>query len=214
MLPIKDDIPTDRVPVVTLALILANVAVLVVFGPGAARDAGLVPADPEPLRWLTSLFVHVGVLHLLGNALFLWLFGPNVEDALGRARFLGLYLVGGLVASAAQVAVDAGSATPLAGASGAVATVMGAYLRLYPWARVLCVAFALLFFTIVAIPMPALLALWVAVQVGLELLDPGSVAIAAHLAGLAVGLLAARALATRVKTPASLLAARGRTVAS
>lgn len=214
MIPIKDDIPTDRAPVVTLALIAANVLVFVVFGAGAARDAGLVPADPEPLAWLTSLFVHVGLLHLLGNAILLWLFGPNVEDALGRLRFLALYLAGGLLAGAAQVAVDASATAPLAGASGAVAAVMGAYLRLYPWAHVLCLVFALLFFTIVEIPVLALLGAWVAIQAGLELLDPGSVAIAAHLTGLVVGALVARPLATRVKTPESLLAARGRPVAS
>lgn len=213
MVPIKDDIPTDRVPVVTLALIAANVLVFLIAGAEGARDGGLVPSDPDPAAWITSLFVHVGVLHLLGNVVFLWLFGPNVEDATGRLRFLALYLAGGLLASAAQVAVDAGATAPLAGASGAVAAVMGAYLRLYPWARVLCVAFMIFFFTIVEIPVLALLGVWIAVQAGLELLDPGSVAIAAHLAGLIAGAIAARPLATRVKTPESLVAARGRPVA-
>lgn len=213
MLPLTDDIPTDRLPVLTLALIAANVLVFLLAGAGAAREHGLVPDDPEPLTWLTAMFVHVGWLHLLGNVLFLWLFGPNVEDALGRLRFAGLYLAGGLVASAAQIAVDPGSTVPLAGASGAVAGLMGAYLRLYPWARVLCVVFAIFFFTFVQIPVWALLALWVAFQVGLELLDPGSVAIAAHVAGLAVGVLVAPLLAVRVKTPESLLA-RGRAIAS
>lgn len=205
MLPIKDDIPIDRVPLVTLALIAANVLVFLIGGSGAAREHGLVPDDLEPAAVLTSMFVHVGLLHLLGNVLFLWLFGPSVEDATGRLRFLALYLLGGVVASAAQVAVDPGSAAPLAGASGAVAAAMGAYLRLYPWARVLCLVFVILFFTIVEIPVLALLAAWAAIQVGLELLDPGSVAIAAHLAGFAVGLLLVRLIATDVKTPDSLL---------
>ncbi|HEY8584648.1 MAG TPA: rhomboid family intramembrane serine protease [Capillimicrobium sp.] len=213
MVPLKDDIPTDRLPAVTLALIVANVLVFLFAGTDGAREHGLVPDDPAPLTWLTALFVHVGWLHLLGNVLFLWLFGRNVEDALGRARFAGLYLVGGLVASAAQVAVDPSATAPLAGASGAVAAVMGAYLRLYPWAKVLCVVFLLLFFTVVEFPVLAFLGLWVAVQAGLELLDPGSVAIAAHVAGLALGLAAARLLAQRVKTPESLLA-RGRAAVS
>lgn len=212
MVPFKDDIPTDRVPLVTLALIVANVLVFLITGPSGATDAGLVPADPEPAAWLTAMFVHVGVLHLLANIVLLWLFGPNVEDAVGRLRFVALYLAGGLIASGAQVAVDPGATAPLAGASGAVAAVMGAYVRLYPWAHVLCLVFALLFFTIVEVPVLVLLAIWAAVQVGLELLDPGSVAIAAHLAGLLFGLASARLLATRVKTPASLLT-RGRAAA-
>ncbi|HEU4656278.1 MAG TPA: rhomboid family intramembrane serine protease [Capillimicrobium sp.] len=211
MVPIKDDIPNDRVPVVTLALIAANVLVFLIAGADAAREHGLVPGDVEPWAFLTSMFVHVGWLHLLGNVLFLWLFGPNVEDACGRVRFLALYLVGGVVAAAAQVAVDPGSTAPLAGASGAVATIMGAYLRLYPWARILAIVFMVLFFTIVEIPVVAMLALWAAVQALLAVLDPGSVAVAAHLAGFVLGVAVARIVATDVKTPESVLA-RGRAV--
>jgi membrane associated rhomboid family serine protease len=209
VVPIKDDIPTDRLPLITLALIAANVLVFLIGGSGAARDHGLVPDDPSAGAFLTAMFVHVGVLHLLGNVLLLWLFGPSVEDATGRLRFLALYLAGGVLASAAQIAVDPSATAPLAGASGAVAAVMGAYLRLYPWAHVLSLVFCILFFTIVEIPVLVMLGLWVGVQVALELLDPGSVAIAAHLAGLAFGFAAVTLVARNVKTPESLLA-RGR----
>jgi membrane associated rhomboid family serine protease len=206
---VKDDIPTDRVPVVTLALIVANLLVFLLVDDAGVSAHGLVPDDPTVATAFSSMFLHAGWLHLLGNLLFLWLFGPNVEDALGRARFLAFYLVGGLVASAVQIAVEPSSTVPLVGASGAISVLMGAYLRLYPWARVLTVVFCILFFTIVEIPVVAILVLWFALQVVLGLLDPGEVAYAAHLAGFAFGLLTARLVATRIKTPESLLR-RGR----
>ena len=209
MFPVKDDIPTDRLPVVTLTLIAANLLVFVLAGADAALDHGLVPDAPRLDDALASMFVHTGWLHLLANMLFLWLFGPNVEDAVGRLRCVAFYVVGGLIALGAQVAVDPSSTAPLAGASGAVATVMGGYLRLYPWARILCLAFLLFFFTIFELPVVVLLALWVALQAALALADPGTVAWAAHLAGFVFGLAVVRLLAVRVKTPESLLARRG-----
>jgi membrane associated rhomboid family serine protease len=208
---VKDDIPTDRVPVLTLALIVANLVVFLLVDDGAVARHGLVPDDPTVATAFTSMFLHAGWLHLLGNMLFLWLFGPNVEDSLGRVRFLAFYLVGGLIASAAQIAVDPSSTVPLVGASGAISALMGAYLRLYPWARVLTVVFCILFFTIVEIPVILMLVIWFGLQVVLGLLDPGDVAYVAHLAGFAFGLLTARWVATRVKTPESMLR-RGRTV--
>ncbi|UGS33926.1 rhomboid family intramembrane serine protease [Capillimicrobium parvum] len=209
MFPVKDDIPTDRPPLVTYALLLANVVVFLAVGGDAVARHGLVPADPTVRDALSSMFLHTGLLHLVGNLLFLWWFGPNVEDALGRGRFLAFYVVGGLVAAGAQVAIDPSSTAPLVGASGAIAAVMGAYLRLYPWARVLTLVCCLFFFTVIAIPVTVLLAGWIALQVGFALLDPGSVAYAAHLAGFAFGLLTAGFVATHVKTPESLLR-RGR----
>lgn len=213
MLPVTDDIPTDRLPLVTLALILANALVFVLAGADAVRDGGLVPADPTAPDAFASMFVHDGLAHLVVNLLFLWLFGPTVEDTLGRLRFAAFYVAGGLIAVGAQVAVDPGATAPLVGASGAVAAVMGAYLRLYPWGRVLTVVFCVLFFTIVELPVLLVLGGWVALQVALAILDgPGS-AFAAHLAGFAFGLLTARLLATRVKTPEALLQ-RGRAALS
>jgi membrane associated rhomboid family serine protease len=207
--PVKDDIPTDRQPLVTYALLLANLVVFVVVGGDEAARHGLVPADPAVGDAFSSMFLHTGLLHLIGNLLFLWWFGPNVEDALGRGRFLAFYVVGGLVAAGAQIAIDPSSTAPLVGASGAIAAVMGAYLRLYPWARVFTLVCCLFFFTVVAIPVAVLLVGWIGLQIGLALLDPASVAYAAHIAGFAFGLLTAGLVAIRVKTPESLLR-RGR----
>lgn len=183
MFPVMDDIPKDRHPLVTYVLLGANLAALL------ALDTGLVA--------------------LAGILLFLWWFGPSVEDALGRARFLAFYVAGGLVASGVQVAVDASSTLPQAAAAGAVAAVMGAYLRLYPWARVFTLVLWPLFSTFVAIPIVVLLAGWIGLQVALALVDPGSVAWAGQIAGFALGLLAAGPLAAHTKTPESLLR-RGR----
>jgi membrane associated rhomboid family serine protease len=203
--PVKDDIPTDRVPLITLALIVANVVVFLVVGGSSGDHGALIPADPTVGDAFASMFLHTGLLHLAGNVLFLWLFGPSVEDALGRPRFIAFYLVGGLVAAGAQIAVDPHSTVPLVGASGAISAVMGGYLRLYPWGRVLTVVFLLLFFTVIEIPAAFMLVAWIALQVVLGIVDPGDVAYAAHVAGFAFGLVIAGFVATRVKTPESLL---------
>ena len=118
-------------------------------------------------------------------------------------------MVGGLIATGAQIAIDPSSTAPLVGASGAIAAVMGAYLRLYPWARVLTLVCCVFFFTVIAIPVTVLLAGWVALQVGLRAARPGQRGVRAHIAGFAFGLLTAGLVATRVKTPESLLR-RGR----
>jgi membrane associated rhomboid family serine protease len=203
--PVKDDIPTDRVPLVTLALIVANLVAFALTGSDAGADSGLMPAHPGVVDAFTSMFLHAGLLHLAGNMLFLWLFGPSVEDALGRTRFLAFYVVGGLLASGAQVAIDAGSTVPLVGASGAISAVMGAYLRLYPWGRILTVVIFVLSSTIVAIPAGILLVAWFGLQVALGIADPGDVAYAAHLGGFLFGLAVAGFVATNVKTRNGLL---------
>lgn len=177
-----DDIPNDRHPLITYALLVASLAVLVVLDTGVAAIAGVV--------------------------LFLWWFGPSVEDALGRPRYLAFVLAGAGIAAGVQALVDPAPALAVAAASGAVATIMGAYLRLYPWAHVFTLMLWPLFSTFVAIPIAVLLAGWVALQVTLALVDPGSVAWAGQLAGFAAGALAAGLLATHVKTPESLLVAR------
>ena len=187
MFPVKDDIPTDRVPIVTMALIAANVVVLLI------ADAGL--------------------LLTLVNAGFLWLFGPSVEDALGRARFVAFVGASGLIAAGIQLVVDPDASAVVAGSCGAIAAMIGAYLRLYPWAHMQAIVLAPFFFTIVAIPVMAMIGGWVVVQVGLALLDPADVPYGALAAGVAIGLLAARRVATNVKTPDGLLR-RGRAVLS
>jgi membrane associated rhomboid family serine protease len=124
--------------------------------------AGALPTWLTPL---SSMFLQASALHLLGNMLFLAIFGPTLEDSLGHLRYAAFYLVGGLVALGAQVAIDPGLAAPTLGASGAIAAVLGGYVLLYPRARVLTVSLIVLFFTVVEVPALVLLALWAAEQV-------------------------------------------------
>src|SRR5450432_3926921 len=150
MIPIRDDNPTRTRPYVTYALIGLNILAFL-FETAALRihgDAyvisgyGLVPsriaADPtgELFTVITSMFMHGGFMHLASNMLFLWIFGDNVEDAIGRVRYIVFYLLCGLCAAAAQVLTDPGSPAAMIGASGAIAGVLGAYLVLYPRAPV------------------------------------------------------------------------------
>lgn len=147
MLPIRDHLPTRTVPFVNYALIAANVAVFgmmaLAVGNGAdaeqlTRQFALVPgelvSDPvsNAFTLLTHMFMHAGLAHIAGNMLFLWIFGDNVEDALGHARYLVFYLLCGLVAAFAQIAVSPFSTVPMVGASGAIAGVLAAYAVLYP----------------------------------------------------------------------------------
>jgi membrane associated rhomboid family serine protease len=155
VLPLSDDIPTRRLPTVTLAIIVANFAVWLVYElphlDSSITHASFYPCTingtctgPEPwaISWITSMFLHGSWGHILGNMLFLWVFGNNVEDAFGHVRFLLFYFAGGLAATVTQTAMTllAGSAadaqTPNLGASGAIAAVLGAYFVLYPSSRV------------------------------------------------------------------------------
>lgn len=146
---------------------------------------------------VTSMFLHGGWGHLLGNALFLWVFGNNVEDSMGRGRFVVFYLVCGLAAAAAHVLVDPASPVPTVGASGAISGVLGAYLILYPRVRVRLLVFIVFFITIVRVPAWVTLVLWFAYQVVMGLpelmaVDPdvsGGVAVWAHVGGFVAGLL-------------------------
>ena len=144
MIPLRDVIPSRTKPGVTITLIVLNVLVYLfqLLLIDQAEEAfifafGLTPRDFAFINVLTAMFVHAGLAHLLGNMLFLWIFGDNVEDRLGHLRFLGFYFLCGVAAALAQVAIDPLSPVPMVGASGAVAGVMGAYLVLYPHSRVL-----------------------------------------------------------------------------
>ena len=154
MIPLRDVNPNEKAPVVTLALILANAGAFMIElqVPEARMEGffltfGLVPAHyampdfPGPLflPFFTSMFLHGGWMHLIGNMWSLWLFGDNVEDRLGHGRFLVFYLLAGLGAGAAHLYLNQGSPVPTIGASGAIAGVMGAYAWLYPHARILTV---------------------------------------------------------------------------
>ncbi len=166
--------------------------------PGTATDLGggfacVVQADPDWATVITSMFMHGSWLHLLGNLWYLWLFGDNVEDAMGRARFAVFYLLCGLAAFAAQALTDSRSAIPMVGASGAIGGVLGAYARLYPHARVHVLG---LFFFVVrrfVVPAGIVLGLWFALQLlsGLPALGAptaGGVAFWAHVGGFVAGL--------------------------
>ncbi len=212
MIPLRDNIPSLRRPVVTYALIAANVFVYLLMQPSSQTRAGLiftfawglVPFDllggvprvphPVPVSWtiITSMFLHGGFLHILGNMWYLWLFGDNVEDVMGRARFLVFYLLSGVVAAAAQVAMDPGSRVPMVGASGAISGVLGGYLLLYPHARILTLVPLGFFTQLLEIPAVIVLGFWIFVQFFNAFLMPshggGGVAFFAHIGGFVAGM--------------------------
>jgi membrane associated rhomboid family serine protease len=219
VLPLKDNIPTRRFPFVTVGLIAANSAVWLLYQVPDFDDSvyrlGFIPCEVEdtcdgvgyswPANVLTSMFAHGGWAHVIGNMLFLWIFGNNVEDALGRIRYLVFYLAAGIAATAAQTAVTLWFGTaeqstiPGVGASGAIAGVLAAYLVLYPLARVVTLVFVLF----VEIPAMIFLITWFVFQLWLgsfSLLEPqsgGGVAFFAHVGGFVFGLLAVRPLVPR-----------------
>ena len=211
MLPLRDNVPTRSRPLVTYALILTNVLVWVLYElPNLERavdELAYHPCEVEnscvqvgqdwPVTAITSMFMHGDWLHLLGNMLFLWIFGNNVEDAMGRLRFLAFYLLAGLAATGLQTAITLGSASDVAGqipnlgASGAISGVLGAYLLLLPRARVLTV----IFFVLREIPAWIFLGVYLLLQLydaNFQLRHPpedGGVAVFAHLGGFAFGML-------------------------
>jgi membrane associated rhomboid family serine protease len=212
MIPLKDNIPTRQPPVVTLILIGLNAYVFFkefLLGPRASQRFilyyGLIPCGltgaceivgrafaPE-VTILTSMFVHAGFFHFAGNMLYLWIFGNNVEDSTGKVRFLVFYLLSGLGAALAQVAVNPASRIPMVGASGAVSGVLGAYLLLFPHARVLTLIPLGLFTQVTEIPALIVLGFWIVVQLVNGFLtfnfQGGGVAWFAHIGGFAAGML-------------------------
>jgi membrane associated rhomboid family serine protease len=171
-----------------------------------------------PATWttvFTAMFMHGGLLHLGGNMLFLWIFGNNVEDSMGRAKFLVFYLLGGLAATAAQLLIGPNSTVPNLGASGAIAAVLGGYVILFPRARVITVIFIIFFFTIVELPALLILGFWFIQQIlfgYFNLSDTGGggggVAYFAHIGGFAFGLLAIKLFADERKRREQLGAGR------
>ena len=169
-----------------------------------------ISGDSSWYTVFTSMFLHGGWLHLLGNMWFLWLFGNNVEDIMGHGRFVLFYLLGGLVAAAAQVFVDPGSAVPMVGASGAISGVMGAYIVLYPNVRVHTISWLIVLFR-VSVPAWLMLGYWFVLQVLSAGADPvGGVAVWAHIGGFVAGaaLINLFRNATLQERRAKLLAAR------
>jgi membrane associated rhomboid family serine protease len=278
LIPLKDNLPTDRFPVLTVLFIVINVAVfiwqtqfptdreldqigyssvdqsaleygaipyrvthpdkdecfiggvpdstgqqlqaeIVCEGTPGLRDAeraaeqGVAP-EPLPLdqaAWwvtlLTSMFMHGGILHLGGNMLFLWIFGNNIEDSMGRGRFVLFYLLAGLIAVYAQSLLDTGATVPTIGASGAVAGVLGGYALLHPQARVLSLIFIVFFVTLIEVPAYIILGIWFVLQfipaIGQtaipDIAGEGGIAYWAHLGGFVFGLAAIKLFANRYR---------------
>jgi rhomboid family protein len=224
MLPLHDNVPTRSLPFVTFGLIFANCAVWLwelsdgglevhvikyAYYPCAVADSCVAPAtfrEVSPLEGaFTSMFMHGGWGHLLGNMLFLWIFGNNVEDAMGHVRYLAFYVLGGLAATALQTTVTlwiagpTGESVPNIGASGAIAAVLGAYIVLLPTAKVL----TLVGFFVLPIPAVAFLGIWFVLQLyfgGLGVAHPAGgegVAFFAHVGGFLFGFLFVRLFAVR-----------------
>jgi membrane associated rhomboid family serine protease len=245
LIPLKDNIPNERLAFVTIALVALNVIAYllsvrhggsVLSGPSTRTviDNAAIPYDfahpgnyctlastveefgnaqttvlcrhgafPGQLpTWetiFTSMFMHGGVLHIAGNMLFLAIFGPNVEDAMGYLRYIVFYLAGGLVALTAQVLVDPNSMVPTLGASGAIAAVLGGYIVLYPRARILTLVFIVFFVTLVELPAVLVLGFWFLEQIyfgaaGLATPTGGGSGVAtfAHIGGFLFGLVLIR----------------------
>lgn len=215
MIPLRDENPSSIAPVVTRILILVNVvAFLYTLGLGAAvREFaytwGMVPVrltlalqeQREPilgasLPLFTSMFLHGGIVHLLGNMWYLWIFGDNIEERLGHLGFLVFYLAAGLIAGLVHVAFNPASRVPAVGASGAIAGVLGGYLASFPRARVITLVPLFPFFQIMALPAVVVLSLWFIIQFfsgALSLAwvsrESGGVAWWAHIGGFVFGLL-------------------------
>lgn len=210
MFPIRDHNPSGRTPFVTYALIAINVVVFLLYYPALQEpelsyffyDWGFVPrfvSEGFGFRGLlTHMFLHGGWMHLLGNMLFLFIFGDNVEDEMGHGGFLGRYLLAGLAAAGLQYVSDPASEVPMVGASGAIAGVMGAYLLLFPKARVDVLIIFVIFFRVFSIPAWIVLGIWFGLQIFNGTMTPtdgGGVAYWAHTGGFVAGvLMAARTL--------------------
>jgi membrane associated rhomboid family serine protease len=243
VIPLRDNLPTSRTPIVTIALIVANVAAYFLWQRGGLhlgdppssdthyfcnlQDHAFFPYELthygkqlSPFRsvcgpataatWttvFTAMFMHGGLLHLGGNMLFLWIFGNNVEDSMGRVKFFVFYILAGLAATALQVLVGPTAKVPNLGASGAIAGVLAGYLVLFPRARVATVIFIVFFFTIIELPAMLFLIVWFAQQAlfgYFDLTQPGSgggggVAYFAHVGGFVFGLLTVKLLADQTR---------------
>ncbi|NPV73078.1 MAG: rhomboid family intramembrane serine protease [Pelotomaculum sp.] len=215
-MPLRDDIPSRSYPIVNVLLIVVNLAVFVyevslgryvdyfIYShgviPAQLVDAGLT-AD-QMARLTTAMFLHGGWFHVLSNMLYLWIFGDNVEDRMGHFKYLVFYLLTGYIATIAHVLYAPMSKSPLIGASGAIAGVLGAYLILFPGARVLTLIFVFIFIQVVPIPAVIFLGIWFILQVlngtaGLSGQVAQGVAFWAHIGGFVAGMLLVKLFARR-----------------
>jgi len=212
MIPLRDTIPSSRVPVVNYAIIAANVVVFLYEASlGNRADAfivhwGLVPRHFGFANLLTSMFLHGGWLHLLGNMLYLYIFGDNVEDRLGHVRYLLFYLLCGFAAGGAQALSSPGSNLPMVGASGAIAGVSGAYFLFFPSARVVTLVPIFFFLQVMEVPAVFFLLIWFLWQLmsGVASLGSaagGGVAFWAHIGGFVAGMVLGPTLRERNPQP-------------
>ena len=208
MIPLRDTNPTNKTPIVTITLIVLNVLIYGYEWLISAEPAqmmaffdqwAIVPVQltrnfaPEAITLLSAMFLHGSWVHLGGNMLYLWIFGDNIEDRMGRGRFILFYLLGGLAASAAQIVIDPNSPVPNVGASGAIAAVLGGYLILYPRARILTLVFRFM----TQVPAYIVLGFWFVLQLfqGIGSLgvmmdaQQGGVAFFAHIGGFVAGMI-------------------------
>ena len=210
MIPLKDNIPKETFPLVTILIILINIAVFMYqlsLEPEARQElimrAGATPHEishgedrppllgyPVQLTLLSSIFLHGGLLHILGNMLYLWIFGRNVEDRVGHLGFVFFYLICGVIASIVHIGIRPESTIPMVGASGAISGVLGAYLILSPGARILTLITFGFFIRLVEIPAIIILSLWIILQlINATSLHQTNVAWFAHIGGFFAGLL-------------------------
>jgi membrane associated rhomboid family serine protease len=211
MIPLRDSQPSHSTPIVTLIIIIINV---VVFLYEISLDHfslnhfiavwGVVPEHYQFHTLITSMFLHGGWMHLIGNMWFLWIYGDNVEDVLGAAKYLVFYLVCGVCAAFAHIVTNPGSAIPTVGASGAIAGVMGAYLFKFPHSRILTLIPLFVFMTTVEIPAAIILIYWFIIQIfsgvgsiGFSEASEGGVAFLAHVGGFVAGAVLIKLVPTR-----------------
>ncbi|HEX3569845.1 MAG TPA: rhomboid family intramembrane serine protease [Acidobacteriaceae bacterium] len=205
----------QRWPVVTIVLILANIYVFtreLIYGDSFVYHFSAIPVYiVAGSRWwtiFTAMFMHGGWLHIIGNMIFFWAFGPEIEDAMGRWRFLFFYLIGGVVAMLAQIAANPFSRVPNLGASGAIAAVMGAFIVTYPRDRIKTALFFLLFVRITFVPAALLIGFWFLIQLFSagqvsRNVPMGGVAYLAHVGGFLFGVLTARLWMSRPRRVSS-----------
>jgi len=193
MIPLRDVIPSRTRPYVTVTIIILN-TIAWVYELSIPREQvpilfqafGVVPAAFSTPTLFTSMFLHGGWMHVIGNMWYLWIFGDNVEDRLGHGRFIVFYLLCGIIAALGQTVMDPQSTIPTIGASGAIAGVMGAYFVLYPHSRVLTLVTVIIFWEVIELPAILLLGFWFLMQ----LFSAGAIAVTANTGGGGVAFMA------------------------
>ena len=211
MIPLKDVNPTETTPYMTITLIVVNILVFLYqlsLGPRGDQlfilRMGIIPYEfthavdlppfahhPLVLNLITAMFMHGGFLHIFGNMLYLWIFGNNVEDAMGHIRFIFFYLITGILASLTHIFLTPNDHVPMIGASGAISGVLGAYFVLFPWAKVYTLIFLFFFITVIKIPAMVVLGFWFVLQF-LNIYGHSNVAWLAHVGGFLSGMFLVR----------------------